>query len=85
MAKEFPNGVDSWIETHHEIVSEINNAVDRTGTIANKIQLSEGRGGLWILGENLTDEFEKMHEGRAWDGEFYDELDEFCSKKVYGS
>ena len=30
----------------------------------------------------LTDEFETLNEGREWDGEFYEEVDEFAMGKL---
>jgi hypothetical protein len=43
----------------------------------------EGIGGLYQLAEDLTDEFESTHEKREWDGEYYDEIEEFLKTKLF--
>ena len=43
----------------------------------------QGHGGLYELAEELTDEFELLNKGRVWDGEFFDEIEEFLSEKLY--
>ncbi len=81
--KEFINGFTSWQETHFEIVdfiTTIRSADKLTGVIA-EVQERQGTGGLWELAETWTNEFEKINEGREWDGEFYDEIEEFCATK----
>jgi hypothetical protein len=83
--KKFPNGFESWQETHFEVVSYIydlryNSPIE--SNIINDIQLKQGTGGFYELAEDLTDEFEKLNEGREWDGEFFDEIEEFLEKKL---
>lgn len=81
--KEFPNGFDDWVETHHIIVQEITKAEGEGGQV-DLIEETQGRGGLWILGQDLTDEFEELNEGVVWgeDGrEYFDELFEFLNTK----
>jgi hypothetical protein len=79
--KEFPNGFTSWQETHFEIVAYItNNREGEVGEIYQNVS-DYGTGGLYELAEKWTDEFEKLNEGRAWDGEFFDEIEQFCNKK----
>lgn len=71
------------METHHEVVSAITLDLQQkfiSPLIYNK-QMEMGRGGLYELAEELTDEFEKMHEGYEWDGDFFDTIEEFLVDK----
>lgn len=79
--KHFPNGFDSWQETHFEVVSEISR-VARLGVPYRVIIEERGTGGLCELAEYLTFKFEKLNEGREWDGEFFDELEAFLEKEL---
>ncbi len=81
--KEFPNGFENWIETHHVVVQEIHSREGKGGQV-DLIAETEGTGGLWALGEQLTDEFEELNEGVVWGEEgreFFFELWEFLSSK----
>lgn len=82
-AKIFVNGFTSWQETHFEIVdfiTFIRKADKLTGEV-KKRQEQQGTGGLYELAEEWTDEFEELHKGREWDGDFFDEIEEFCDLK----
>ena len=84
--KTFPNGFESWAETHHEVVQYItmSEAVADalfTPNVVSKISEEMGTGGLYELAMQWTDEFEKKNEGRDWDGDFFDELESFLSSK----
>jgi len=46
-------------------------------------QEAQGMGGMWQLAEQLTDEFEKKYEGREWDGEWLETIDEFLKEKLF--
>ena len=79
---ETVNGKTSWNETHFEIVDEIVRRLnfDSKGeTRLSKLHNQVGRGGLYELAEELTDKFELKFKDREWDGEFFDEIEEFCS------
>lgn len=83
--EKFPNGFDSWKETHYEITQAIVLEMIKsqpTG-LANKTHEAQGTGGLYELAEELTDMFENMYKGFEWDGEFFDEIDRFCKIKLY--
>ena len=79
-----PNGITSWIETHHEIVSFIsieankNNPIDKI----KKVIEESGSGGLWELGEELTNKFEEKYSDMEWDGEFFDKIEEFIKTEL---
>jgi hypothetical protein len=78
--KNFPNGFISWRETFFEIVEGIVNNPDNP---AFKGQLYQyGRCVLYDIAEEWADEFELLHEGRNWDGEFFDEIDIFINNKL---
>ena len=79
---EFVNGFDNWHETHYQIVRAINYNEDIKGTITNNIASESGTGELMRLAETLTNEFEALHKEREWDGEWFDEIDEFLEGKL---
>ena len=80
---KYPNGFTSWMETHHEVVTEITNALTADElepefkNKATRIREEQGTGGIYELAEELTDKFEQLNKGREWDGEFFDEINEF--------
>jgi hypothetical protein len=85
--KEFPNGFASWQETHYEVVTAITNELSydhysefREDLIHNTLR-EKGRGGLYELAEELTDEFELLNKGHEWDGEFFEEIERFLNEK----
>jgi len=78
---DFPNGFDSWQQTHFEIAGIIHQSTERKGSLSCQCHESEGIGGLYQLAQEMTDEFENLHTARNWDGEFFDELDQFCRSK----
>lgn len=86
MKKQFPNGFASWQETHYEVVSEITTQLmlyfeqNLCNAVGERYE-AQGRGGMYELAEELTDEFELLNKGRDWDGEFFDELESFLSSK----
>ena len=83
------NGFRSWAETHHEIVTIINYQIDRDVKIfgqmprlLDEIISTEGTGGIYDLCFELTNEFEKIHEGKVWDGDWLDAVIEFVNEKI---
>ena len=74
--------IESWHETHYDVVVAITSMLHMEGSLPNKVEMEQGIGGLYDLAHDLTDEFEKLHEGKAWDGEFFDEIDEFLGEKL---
>jgi hypothetical protein len=79
--KQFPNGFDSWQETHFEIVKAIANTPEDAGNKVTNTECMKGRGGLYELAEELTSKFEKLHKGKQWDGEFFDAIEEFLEQE----
>jgi hypothetical protein len=79
----FPNGFESWQETHFEVVSEIaKRDYLCTSTIIENIRESQGIGGLYELAEELTDRFEVLNKDREWDGEFFYEIEQYLNKEL---
>lgn len=80
--KTFPNGFRSWAETHHEIVSiiELIRLNENGPEKITEIQKRDGSAGFYDLCIELTDVFEDMNKGRHWDGEFYEEIEQFIEK-----
>lgn len=81
--KDFPNGFEDWVETHHNIVQEITRADGKGGQV-DLIEETQGTGGLWILSQELTDEFEELNKGVAWgedDRAYLEELWAFLDSK----
>lgn len=82
--KEFPNGFDSWYETHHEVVSFLTLEYERDSVTSRVAEFYErnGTGGMYELARELTDEFETLNKGREWDGEFFEEIEFFLTQKI---
>ena len=82
--KEFPNGFESWHETHFEVVSFIALQYERDSVTSKVAEINDrlGSGGLYELAESLTNEFELLSKGREWDGEFFEEIESFLMQKI---
>jgi len=63
---KFPNGFSNWVETHHVIVEEITRQVEIPDSKCTLIMEMQGTGGIWELGEELTDKFEREHANTEW-------------------
>lgn len=79
--KKFPNGFASWQETHFEIVKAIALNGEDYHNKVNDIEAIRGTGGLYEFAEELTNKFELLNKGRVWDGEFFEEIEEFISNE----
>jgi hypothetical protein len=82
---EFVNGFESWQETHFEVVQVICEEISRDeprGVVKERHE-AQGRGGLYELANELTNEFEELNNGREWDGEFFDEIEKFLIEKLF--
>ena len=82
--KDFPNGFESWHETHFEVVSFIALQYERESVTSKVAEINDkqGSGGLYELAESLTNEFELLSKGREWDGEFFEEIESFLMQKI---
>jgi hypothetical protein len=81
--KYFPNGFTSWMETHHEIVVFIAGklSADEDDGMIWKTMEDRGSGGIYELAEDWTDEFEKKQQGKVWENDYFDTLEEFLRIK----
>lgn len=81
--KTFPNGFESWQETHYEVVTAIATELmyDGLDNLITKTIREKGHGGLYELASDLTDEFESKNKDREWDGEFFVEIETFLNEK----
>ena len=81
----FPNGFQSWQETHFEVVNAI--AIkERAGTSKSigDIVSTQGVIALYDLAEELTNKFERMYPLSTWecDGDYLDTIEEFLNEEL---
>jgi hypothetical protein len=77
----------SYLETHYQIVCEIEKALNDpdTNALYPGLNLLSERAGMaenWALAQQLTTEFESIHAGRKWDGEWLEEVWAFAEEKL---
>lgn len=74
-----PKGFRDWAENHHEIVCTIHAFIDNDvmPSKLEKILDTEGTGGLYDLGINLTNKFCNIYENHVWDGDWIDTIIQF--------
>ena len=70
-----------WSETHFEVVKVMTFMEDKSKRLQN-IRRDHGRCGLYEFAKDLTDQFFLQNRDRQWDGEFYDEINEFVSDRI---
>lgn len=86
MAKttELPIELESWAETHHEIVVAIHesNNSETPSKLVEARQESQGTGGLYMLAIELTNSFESKYKDVSWGDEldWHDTLEEFINE-----
>ena len=81
----FPNGFEKWQETHCEVVAKValEMAKEEPRGLVHETNEAGGWSELYNLIEDLTHEFEKIHQGHQWDDDFWTEIDEFLRIKLY--
>lgn len=92
--KKFPNGFQSWQETHFEVSVAFKDKLEiwsqlgldvKPSNIVEEAQEGGGRAEVCSLAVELTDEFEKKYEGVKWGEEeldFFDTIDDFLREKL---
>lgn len=67
-----------YLETHYEVASAIEYElrIHFDGKIHRLVE-QNGMGAKWELAKDITDKFEKLYEGREWDGDWLDTLEDF--------
>lgn len=78
------NGMSSWIETFAEVGFSIGQKLTEELNlgVVDKTYESQGRTGLYELAVSITNSFEELNRNRPWDGEFFDEIDEFIHRQL---
>ena len=75
-----------WKETHFKVVEAITLELEHAfkGNYENQITKirAQGMGAVWERAEELTDEFERMYENKAWDGEWLDTITKFLDDRL---
>lgn len=87
--KTFPNGFEDWYETFFEIAEVLFNqqvGEDET-TLANRTLSQQGTGGLYLLAERLTNEFETQYKGTLWGSTeelcFFEKIEDFMAQQKF--
>jgi hypothetical protein len=83
--KYFKNDFESWCETNFEIVKAITEDLNKPEpffTVLQKRLNEQGTGGLYELAQDLTDKFEEKFKDHIWDGEFFDEIENFIHEEL---
>ena len=69
-----------FLETFYEIVAAFySNPASR---VLQNIEENEGRGEMWEYATKLTKQFQELHKDKVWDGEFFDEINNFLIDKL---
>lgn len=84
---KFLNRITSYLETYYGIVSyisfQIKEGMSYKSEIISNIEYSQGRNGLYILTEQLTDAFENKHKNTAWkEVNFFETIDKFLKEEL---
>lgn len=79
--REFPNGFESFMETHHEVVTALTLAREKNHPVTETMNEEGGTGRFYEVATEWTKEFETTNKGREWDGEFFDEIESFINSK----
>ena len=88
---KFPRGIESWLETHYQIVEFIgyNQSRYANGALVSKgidlLDDLDGQGAKQEFAEALTTKFEedhKVYDFEDGDQNFYERLDEFLEKEI---
>lgn len=86
IGKPQPKAVSEFLETHYEFAGLIERMralpENEQPNLIREINDEQGTGGFWELAESLTKEFMAKNADREWDGEFFDEVEEFFSQKL---
>ncbi len=74
--------LEEYLETYFEIVESITLAMQfDTDTVVHQVYAAQGRGGLYELAKQWTDEFQSLYGDREWDSEWLDVITDFFNSK----
>jgi hypothetical protein len=83
--KIFPNGFDTWQETHYDVSAYISlKLLEETepNKCTSTIE-SRGQGGIYELAEELTNNFELENKGETWEeNNYFDTIDNFLNRNL---
>lgn len=79
--KNFPNGFRSWMETFYEVSNYVNEQLNTKGSSIAAICEAYGSDLAYSIAEKTTDQFEAKNIGRIWDGEWWEEVQEFVKQQ----
>lgn len=84
--ERFPNGFESWHETHFEVVqfiTSLEDGISSRGDRVDDVRETRGIGGVYELARDWTDEFEEKYKHCLWDEEegYFDTIEEFLTTK----
>ena len=81
---EFPNGFESWYETHHEVVKLFSIWEDQHNwKPLEKMLLHEGIGGAYKHAKDITDNFEKKYKDEIWEKlDFFETIEDFTANYI---
>lgn len=74
--------LDTFLETHYEIAAAIERGIDSENPFLMAQYDLHGTGFKWETAKAWAEEFQLIHKGRIWDGEWLDTLEEFISEKI---
>lgn len=81
--KAMPKGKSEWAETHYNVVAFIENELSYPDSTITKKMEEAGRGRMWEMAEEWTDQFEQENKNEEWtDRDYFEELDKFFDKKL---
>ena len=86
LVTDYKDELSDYLETYHEITRCIWEAID--SDFLNEIKLvydQNGTGAMYELARAYTDEFQRLHHDRQWDGDFFDEIENFMNLKRQGN
>ena len=71
-----------YLETFYEVVAHFYS--DQENEFLLNIENEKGRGGMWELAEDLTNEFQSRYDGTNWGEEldWHDTLEKFLTEKL---
>ncbi len=79
----------SYLETHFELSAMLYRDISKEvlPELLKQEHTNHGYCVFYTLAEKWADEFEELNKDRQWDGEFYEEIEEFYNKKLanYGN
>lgn len=72
-----------YLETHYEVASAIESELlNHFDGKVHRLVERNGMGAKWELAKDITDKFEKIHEGREWDGDWLETLEDFILNEL---